>query len=935
MPTRTNIIDIILKATDKASKEIGAVEGMLGKLGTAAKVAVAASVAIGAGLAKMAIDAAPLEGIKRAFDGLTESIEGGSEKMLKALQKGSKGMIDNRQLMLNFNLASQLVNREFAERLPEALEYLTKVSAATGQSMDYLMNSLILGVGRLSPRIIDNLAVQISATEAYELYAASIGKAADELTRTEQQTAIMNLTMQKLKENTASFPDITNNASTKLSQFGATIENVRDGIGMGLLPVLKVFMDNLNTFVSSVAPGIVRAAQDIGSGLAIILTGQFHEGMFGGRVHEDDYEFLAPFARLREVLVALQAAVDVNLMHGMDGITAVIDAFATIFADPFSFNMQIFADIKFAWDTYLKPVLDGIGQAWNNNIAPALSGLGQGISEFFNNLRGADTRAIQQFRDLSTILIDLGGRAIGGLISGLGDALPHFGSGIQHLVNALSAWSAGDGKRGGEEIEAFITEIGAGILTIPMNVLAALVKNLGGAGDEVVRWAADATLVAGTVALLTFMNGIIATGAAVGIITALKTGLLSLAGFITSKLNPIIAGAALGFAVWESNIAGVQEKVTTILRGWQRLIDPESFEAAEAAAGATLLAQKAMERAAFDATGYGFTPIIGTNVTPEYTQQLRDQIGEQIEEIMGITRQMAQSALSSPGEMVELVLSTAVKLDIDPLDLLDQLMRAVLATGDMAASQKFLSEIVVPVLAKLDEPELTQEFANQYQDIITKAANIRIYTAEPATQANMVVDKINIADQFSEFIKVAALSRVFPSDPASNPTIHAPLPPITDQFRLIVSNAAAAAIFLARAAADVIVSANSVDVTSLVASVSSAISGAIAGLTNFLQNPVASLFNQVQNTSGDLGILRDSGGPARRGHLYRIGTPEYFIPNSDGQIVPLGGAERSMGGGDVHIYFQGSGGPRDEAEAQDSAYLLTTALRTRGIPIGG
>jgi hypothetical protein len=265
----------------------------LGKLGAAAKAAVVGSLAIGAGLAKMAVDAAPLEGIKRAFDGLTASIDGGSSKMLAALQKSSKGMIDNRQLMLNFNLASQLVNREFAERLPEAMEYLTKVSAATGQSMDYLMNSLILGVGRLSPRIIDNLAVQISATEAYEKYAASIGKAADELTRQEQQTAMMNLTMEKLKENTASFPDITENATTKLAQFHAALANLRDQIGIAFLPVIKLMVEAFTGLVVSVGPGIVEFVGHLADGFkAVADVVEVIRHIFAGELKIDLFEYV-------------------------------------------------------------------------------------------------------------------------------------------------------------------------------------------------------------------------------------------------------------------------------------------------------------------------------------------------------------------------------------------------------------------------------------------------------------------------------------------------------------------------------------------------------------------------------------------------------------------------------------------------------------------
>ncbi len=91
------------------------------------------------------------------------------DTVLAAMQKSSQGLISNTDMMKSFNLAS-LVNEQFALQLPQAFEYLGKVSAATGTDMNYLLDSLVRGVGRLSPLILDNLGIQVSLTEAYEAY---------------------------------------------------------------------------------------------------------------------------------------------------------------------------------------------------------------------------------------------------------------------------------------------------------------------------------------------------------------------------------------------------------------------------------------------------------------------------------------------------------------------------------------------------------------------------------------------------------------------------------------------------------------------------------------------------------------------------------------------------------------------------------------------
>ena len=101
---------------------------------------VAASiVGLGAAFLKLAADAAPLQGIAAAFEGISGSAEG----TMAALRAGSMGMVTDVELMRNYNQAAQLVSTTFANQLPDAMGYLSKVAAATGQNMDYMMSSLV------------------------------------------------------------------------------------------------------------------------------------------------------------------------------------------------------------------------------------------------------------------------------------------------------------------------------------------------------------------------------------------------------------------------------------------------------------------------------------------------------------------------------------------------------------------------------------------------------------------------------------------------------------------------------------------------------------------------------------------------------------------------------------------------------------------------
>jgi hypothetical protein len=205
----------------------------------------------------MTAQAAPLMGLSNTF----KSISGNSEKMLNALREGSSGMIRDAELMKKYNMAAQLVNRTFAEQLPEAMQYLSRVSASTGQSMDYMLDSLVRGVGRLSPMILDNLAIQVNLTQANEAYAQQMGVSADSLSKAEQQTAMMNLVMQKLRQNMGGVAPVTGSATQAIASFDTTMANLKDQVGAAFVPVLQAAMGEMGKLASAVGPKLVEWAQ--------------------------------------------------------------------------------------------------------------------------------------------------------------------------------------------------------------------------------------------------------------------------------------------------------------------------------------------------------------------------------------------------------------------------------------------------------------------------------------------------------------------------------------------------------------------------------------------------------------------------------------------------------------------------------------------------
>jgi phage-related protein len=265
-------LQIVVTSKDKASGVLAKITGGLKDLGLASLGIRAVKDAI-SGVADAMFDAvkgaASFQGISEAFEGIARSANRAGPDILDLFKKNSAGMISNRDAMLAYNKAAQLVSTDFANTLPDAMGMLAKVASATGQDIGFLTNSLVTGIGRTSPLILDNLGITVDLSEAYETYAKSIGKTVDSLTKEEQQTALTAQVMERLAENTKNLPDIAGQADTKMAALGATFQDLKDKVGMFLLPAFQSILDVATTVLDGVMNKWDVFSQAISSGMSI------------------------------------------------------------------------------------------------------------------------------------------------------------------------------------------------------------------------------------------------------------------------------------------------------------------------------------------------------------------------------------------------------------------------------------------------------------------------------------------------------------------------------------------------------------------------------------------------------------------------------------------------------------------------------------------
>ncbi len=155
------------------------------------------------------------QGVKEAFDKLPQSVS-----LMNDLKKATGGTVSELELMKRSVMAS---NFDISlKALPQLLEFATLRAKQTGQSVDYLVDSIVTGIGRKSKLILDNLGISaVQLTEALggaSAASSTIGEVADAVGK----IAAKNLeTMGKLSEN----------VSTKTERLSASWTNLKVSMG--------------------------------------------------------------------------------------------------------------------------------------------------------------------------------------------------------------------------------------------------------------------------------------------------------------------------------------------------------------------------------------------------------------------------------------------------------------------------------------------------------------------------------------------------------------------------------------------------------------------------------------------------------------------------------------------------------------------------------
>jgi hypothetical protein len=194
-----------------------------------------------------------------------------TQALVAGLRAASFGTLDTATIMTTANRALLAGGGKLATELPRLFQIARAASSATGQDISYVYETLVKGIIRASPLLIDNADIYIKVGQAVDQYAASIGKTSDALTVQERQTAVLNAVLTQGSAFIKQMGMDSETAADQMQSLPAAIMDIKLAIGelavvAGVADVIGKLAKNLRGETTS--SGLSKQAAQLANTLA-------------------------------------------------------------------------------------------------------------------------------------------------------------------------------------------------------------------------------------------------------------------------------------------------------------------------------------------------------------------------------------------------------------------------------------------------------------------------------------------------------------------------------------------------------------------------------------------------------------------------------------------------------------------------------------------
>ena len=248
-------LSIILKLRDEATKRLEGVRGSLQRFANSWKknwLAITAAITASIMALHKAWElmelGAKAEQQKQAFKNLAASLGMSADKIIEDLRRMSGETMSTSQIM---GKASQaMILGIDPTKLAKMMEISRASARAFGKDVGFMFESIAVGVGRQSKLILDNLGIIVSAGDAYEKYAKTLGKSTKELTEMERKQAFLNATLEAGERILQQIDTSTMTNLEKMQKLKAGWQDLAEKIGQSLWLVLGFIQGFMNQIIS-------------------------------------------------------------------------------------------------------------------------------------------------------------------------------------------------------------------------------------------------------------------------------------------------------------------------------------------------------------------------------------------------------------------------------------------------------------------------------------------------------------------------------------------------------------------------------------------------------------------------------------------------------------------------------------------------------------
>lgn len=276
-----NTLEIVLRLKDELTRQLSATSSQLSKFQGNLRSLSGDFLIAGAGMtaaltapiiaAKVAaVSFAEIGGryssIADSFGSMTEGMGLDARQFTANVAAATGGQIDNLKILQSATRGLALIGKDafnnFGDDFVKMAELSKKAARATGQDVDFMFESLVLGIARESKLILDNLGISLDITKAKDDYAASLGKTSEQLTQSEAKHAVLNGALTQLEGIYGNVAVSAGGFSGAMQQLQTFITNARIEIGRELEPVLADLTKELVRLGQDVLPVLIGTLRD-------------------------------------------------------------------------------------------------------------------------------------------------------------------------------------------------------------------------------------------------------------------------------------------------------------------------------------------------------------------------------------------------------------------------------------------------------------------------------------------------------------------------------------------------------------------------------------------------------------------------------------------------------------------------------------------------